>query len=1266
MRGDATRRTSASTGRSRRASGTAPLRALFALVLVQLGGLAFLAAPAAAGTGVSHPHLFAVTGGGLESASWRLGIAVDEANGILYAYSMTSSKGRVDRFDASTGAFLSSLSPEETPQSFEFPTGGQSSIAVDNSGTATTGNVYFSVFDAKTNRGLVYVFDSAGKYLRQLDGSNTPTGFFVGQPPRLTVDSLGNLHVVEGSDVNLPAILKFDSSGEFLSTLEKPEIVSPFPYSLALDSTNALYVANFCGQGLVKFSPGGVFQGTIDTDAPGYVAVDTSTDDVYLSSGGLYLSQYDSTGTLLGKFGSAHATTSGACGGGPLAVDSSSNRIFAQNNGTIDVFGSGEPATTPDVTIAPATEVGFYTATLHGTVDPNGEPTSYRFQYDGDADIQHVHSFTPVESAGSGTEPVEVSAEVPLTDPLFHSGEFTYRLIATNTDADVTELTGRESFTTDTPPPPTIDPPTEVTSTSAQVSGSVNPQGLETDWSFNIGGLSGNAGSGTEDVPVSGELTDLEPNTTYTLALTAKNKGGSVTSEPVEFTTEPEKPVAATVPAGCLKTTSACLGATIDPRKSPTTYYFEYGVDETYGDFAPAGKDGDAGAGLGLQKLTAELEDLDPSTVYHYRVVAENQAGKVMSPDATLQTAAATSPFGPDWPPRGFELVSSPDKGNQSLFPLRPISSDGDRVLWTTTAGGPGTSTGFGASYLSIREADGWTQKTIDPAAVEPIGGNDVSTFEVKYASPKLDSFIIQPKAGFIENTLPGALLRIDDQGSQEQIGAVFPGTFQIKNDELYATSDATHAVLRNPEGSPGLVEFYSGGAKSLDLPSCAFQFPARASSPGNPSYRWMASTKAVVFVQSAGDGSCDAPTAVYRIDGASGDVDLISGAHTVAAHFGRTNADGSAALYLKGGEFYRWELDTGSVCLTCSTGGTEALRGPLLATRDLQTIYFRSPKVLVDGVGLPGLPCADPKSGVALSCNTYIWHDGQVGFVAISGTPYGRLPLDGGNGETDFMHDAIVTPSGDTLVFLSDNPHSSADPNGGTTQLYRYDRDSQRTACISCSGTSDPPVGGPDGDLNNASGKPNLHPFAVSADGRTIAFSTTASLLPKDVNGTRDVYEWHDGALRLITDGISEIPDSSAGLPTVWGLSPDGRNLVFAQRGRLVGNESDALTNLFNARVGGGTVLAAPPAPCVEDACQGPLQEVPAFATAASSSVVGPGSQRNSKRKASRAKKKKRRRAARRRAARRRAAKKRHKHKAKRTRVKGADRSRNGKGEGR
>src|SRR5262249_51833259 len=150
--------------------------------------------------------------------------------------------GVVDTFDAS-GSYVSQVG------SFSF--GGDPDLAVDNSGTASEGNLY-----VLPEFGPLSAYDSSGTLLYQLDGSNTPIGDF-GDVCGTAVDSGGNVYVADFSN---SVIQKFDSSGNYLASIG----LGFTPCDMAVDTDGTLYVIHW-NNALHKILPDGTDLGIIDS-----------------------------------------------------------------------------------------------------------------------------------------------------------------------------------------------------------------------------------------------------------------------------------------------------------------------------------------------------------------------------------------------------------------------------------------------------------------------------------------------------------------------------------------------------------------------------------------------------------------------------------------------------------------------------------------------------------------------------------------------------------------------------------------------------------------------------------------------------------------------------------------------------------------------------------------------------------------------------------------------------------------------------------------
>ncbi len=192
----------------------------------------------------------------------------------------------------------------------------------------------------------------------------------------------------------------------------------------------------------------------------------------------------------------------------------------------------------PTVTTASATSVTNNSATLNGTVNPNGTRTTYYFEY---GTTTSYGSTTSSTDAGSVTTDVSVSADIAGLAP---STTYHFRLVATNSGG----TTYGSDATFDTlslPPTVTTRSATSVTLISATLNGTVNPNGVSTTYYFEYGTTtsygsttsSTDAGSVTTDVSVSAGIAGLAPSTTYHFRLVATNSGGTSYGDDAAFTT---------------------------------------------------------------------------------------------------------------------------------------------------------------------------------------------------------------------------------------------------------------------------------------------------------------------------------------------------------------------------------------------------------------------------------------------------------------------------------------------------------------------------------------------------------------------------------------------------------------------------------------------------------------------------------------------------------------------------------------------------------
>jgi len=191
-------------------------------------------------------------------------------------------------------------------------------------------------------------------------------------------------------------------------------------------------------------------------------------------------------------------------------------------------------ANAPSATTGDASALTDTQATVAGTVNPQGQSSSYAFQY---GTTTAYGQQTALTAAGSGTADVAVRADLAGLTP---GTTYHFRVIATN-GVDTTVGADRTFTTTGTAPPPAPTPTAttgaaQVTGGSALVSGSVNPNGLATSYYFEFGTTANygqqtapqSAGAGTGAVSVSATLSGLATATTYHYRLVAVGPNSAV------------------------------------------------------------------------------------------------------------------------------------------------------------------------------------------------------------------------------------------------------------------------------------------------------------------------------------------------------------------------------------------------------------------------------------------------------------------------------------------------------------------------------------------------------------------------------------------------------------------------------------------------------------------------------------------------------------------------------------------------------------------
>jgi phosphodiesterase/alkaline phosphatase D-like protein len=218
-------------------------------------------------------------------------------------------------------------------------------------------------------------------------------------------------------------------------------------------------------------------------------------------------------------------------------------------------------------------------------------------------------------------------------------------------------------------PAVTTGPATHITKTSALLTGTVNPNGAKTGYSFAYGTSTAlgantsakNAGHGTKPVHATHVLGGLVPGTTYYYRLDALSTKGGASGQIRSFKTAgPPPPGAVTGPATAVGSTSATVTGAIDTNGADTSWYVQYGTDTTYPSRTNAGIVTNSGAPV---PVSTTLTGLSPLTLFHYRLVAYHGSRSIgAGADGTFFTKPA-KPLKPN-----LRTKSTPKRDRRSPF----------------------------------------------------------------------------------------------------------------------------------------------------------------------------------------------------------------------------------------------------------------------------------------------------------------------------------------------------------------------------------------------------------------------------------------------------------------------------------------------------------------------------------------------------------------------------------------------------------------------
>lgn len=1177
-------------------------------------------------------------------------VAVEQATGDLYATSNftdlsgTPFNGRLEAFDA-TGAFLEA-SQEFVGGDAVASHNDRSHVSVDNSSdpldpsscSASPADCTLYVIAAGSSQSAASVQrrNSRGQPVNFVNSKGTPVNFPYVHGANITGSPLG-----EFGTSTKPAALTVDSEGNIFVAADSGSIEESY---VAEYRPSGEFVRAFTGEevpGLAE-TPGW----TGETFMTG-VAVDPSNGHLlvsfehYTGSNGIQIeagavAEFDlATGRYLNQITDGNS-------GAPLrsaeevAVDPQ-GFLYVVNAGRVEVFGEGHYL--PSLSLGASTAREPTSAVLNGAVNPEAASnpelaiSECQFEYVEEAAYQK-EGFSAASTAPCTPTPAGIPA-----DSTFHSVSaplaglqpgttYRYRLAASSGGAaGGREASGALAFTTPTAPRIASISADNVSSTFADLHARIEPVGASTSYHFEYDTrpYSGDEAHGTSaplpDVtigaggPTGGaaeaalqHIGNLLPATVYHYRVVASNEFGVTDGAEGSFATLSAPATGLPDGRAYELVTPADKEGGSDMFASPIINH-EY--KNTFFDGVPS-ESGDAFL------MTLARSDFGPfpgneDSAYLFSRTADGWVYKSLAqPSLGVQD---TNPV--IWDPANLSLVGLEDRsgsiaGEEGQRSLNLLGEAGGPYV-TLHAGAPRHSALSSASESQVAIGgasrdlghvilEGHEDRTLCPGAERQSHGNVLCEWNGGYETVD----------GKQVPTL--TLANVNNEGAPvSKCGAVLGAGASSRQDKAHdaVSEDGSRIVFTAPDPNA-----YNLGAGCWNLGTTAAP---------------------QVYVRSQGQTTeASAPEA---------GVHDLTGQHP--AEYVGASADDSRIFFLTTTELTReaeelglhdnelYEYDVETAKLTRVSAGRPGSLGASTGA-EVRTVTAISAKgtavyFVAFGALAPGAATLAP-TGLSLNLYRYAPAGATLEYVATISSDDDDSGGENATTCSNFggivlstslcpVKDWYTTPDGRYLLFASARDLTGYDTTnaygarciresgaeGHCEELYRYDASGKRLTCVSCNPSGAGPVSNARFGRSVPLSVPANGPVrAMSDDGSEVFFDTADPLVPRDTNGTLDVYEWHDGQVSLISSGSDPAPSF------FLGASADGSNVFIGTHARLVPQDTDVSGDIYDARVcTAASPCLQPPvggtAQCEGDACQTP-RAAPIDATPGSLGFAGAG----------------------------------------------------------
>jgi hypothetical protein len=750
--------------------------------------------------------------------------------------------------------------------------------------------------------------------------------------------------------------------------------------------------------------------------------------------------------------------------------------------------------------------------------------------------------------------------------------------------------------------PETHDPTVEdesaasVSATSARLSASVNPEGVDTRYVFQYlteaayesnepanrfagaleapipGGVS--IGSRAESVAVHTVLSGLQPRTSYRYRVLAVTSEGEVSGSPEEFRT---------------------YGEGISPLPDGRSYELVSPVNKNGGEVYPPAPSVSS-CSLCKPGIAIDLAPMqsspDGEALAYYGEPFSAEVGAARQNEYLARRTAS-----------GWETTTLSPAFQSSGEHQGYIGFSNDLSRGVLYQSGPALSALAPSEYGDLYEAE-----TVTPSLLEPLL-SDGQTFNRPPNKLAGGANLVLTYAGG-SSSLSRVFFEANDAlteaESPEEPAAIDGGA--LKNNLYEYTSGRLRLVNvapSNGESEPG-AEF--GGGKNIQLGGEATEGPdlSRAISEAGTRVYWTAANGGA-FVRIHGERTVALPNS----DACKSSVPAASRVCFLTA-----SADGSKALLSNGMLYSLNGEETAFEPMANLTGGAGGFEGIVGQSDDLSQVYFVDTATLT-GANDEGLV---PNEHGVNEPNLYSWHESSPSFIATLTAQDGTY---GDWAAAPIKRLGESSPDGNWLGFRSVAPLAGvhnigpckAVGVGPCQEVFLYDRATAKLVCASCAPSGAAPLGRSTLPIIETVQGNVPQPRYLSDSGR-LFFDTQNALSPRDTNGgsehgraVEDVYEWEpdglgscaesQGCVALISDGHGDV-DSN-----FLAADAEGKNVFFVTRAQLVGQDKDGLLDVYDARMGGGFEQAPSSHGCSGETCQS-VMAPPLEATPSSTTVAG------------------------------------------------------------